>query len=151
MRERNRGHLIIRLPFSWARTAALAIRRTLVVAVGTPLTSCSNGTLQRASFAADGIGGHSRVFLLAGFGEEGRESLASGQRGPASEYRSMHTVGITCASVTAALTKGTELMHVAVSATDAQFADMLQQAAARSAHLDRPVVVQLGGVTSAKE
>ena len=61
------------------------------------------------------------------------------------------TVQITCASGTATLPKGIELVHVAASATDAQFADMLQQAAVRSAQLDRPVAVQFNDVTSAKE
>ena len=58
---------------------------------------------------------------------------------------------MTCASGTAALPTGTEIVHVAVSATDSQFSDVLQQAAARSAQLDRPVAVQFGDVTSAKE
>ena len=61
------------------------------------------------------------------------------------------TVQITCASGTATLPKGIELVHVAASATDAQFADMLQRAAVRSAQLDRPVAVQFNDVTSAKE
>jgi hypothetical protein len=61
------------------------------------------------------------------------------------------TVRMTCASGTAALPTGTEIVHVAVSATDSQFSDVLQQAAARSAQLDRPVAVQFGDVTSAKE
>jgi hypothetical protein len=61
------------------------------------------------------------------------------------------TVRITCASGTAALPNGTEIVHVALSATDSQLSDALQQAAARSAQLDRPVAVQFGDVTSAKE
>ena len=61
------------------------------------------------------------------------------------------TVRITCASGTAALPNGTEIVHVAVSATDSQVSDALQQAAVRSAQLDRPVAVQFVVVTSTKE
>jgi len=61
------------------------------------------------------------------------------------------TVTITCAAGTAALPAGTEVLRVAVSATEAQVQDVLQQAAARASQLDRPVAVQFGDVTSAAE
>jgi hypothetical protein len=61
------------------------------------------------------------------------------------------TATITCAAGTAALPAGTEILTVAASATDAQLSDVLHQAAARAAKLDRPVAVQFGTVTSAAE
>jgi hypothetical protein len=61
------------------------------------------------------------------------------------------TVRITCASGTAALPNGIERLHVAASATDTQLADVLTQAAVRSAQIARPVAVQFGDITSTKE
>lgn len=61
------------------------------------------------------------------------------------------TVTITCAAGTAALPAGTEVITVAASATDAQVREVLQQAAARAAELDRAVAVQFETVTSAAE
>lgn len=61
------------------------------------------------------------------------------------------TVKMTCASGMAALPAGTELLRVAASATDAQVVEVLQQAAMRSAQLDRVVAVQFDTVPSAKE
>lgn len=61
------------------------------------------------------------------------------------------TVRITCATGTAALPAGTEVLHVAADATDAMVQAVLQQAAERSASLAQPVAVQFDSLSPATE
>ena len=64
---------------------------------------------------------------------------------------SPQTVTITCASGTASLPNGTEVLHVAADASSAVVGRVLSQAAERSAQTSRPVAVQFDDATSAKE
>lgn len=61
------------------------------------------------------------------------------------------TVRITCATGTAALPSGTDVLHVAADATDAMVRAVLQQAAERSASLARPVAVRFDSLSPATE